>query len=92
MNKVLILLIAGVLLFAVACSGDNNANDPGSNEPVESKIVKDLNADTTGGKTWVFYSLHENKEINQDDSATTKWDIVFFKTDMICNKWCSWSR
>ncbi len=86
MNKLLIFLAASFILFAVSCSDDNSPNNPADNKPIVSKIVKNLNADTaSGGKTWTFFSLSENKEISRKDSATKKWDIAFFKTSIICN-------
>jgi hypothetical protein len=85
MNKFMILLIGAILLFTISCSDDNNTTDPGNGEPPKSIVVKDLNADTTGGKIWIFFSLRENKEIDKADSASTKWDIAFNKTNIICN-------
>lgn len=84
MKLFLYFLITGTLLFAAACSNDNNSN-PDNGNPPKSEIVNELNCDTTGGKVWTFFSLRENKEIDKTDSATTKWDIAFNKTNIICN-------
>lgn len=82
--KVLYSLFMGiVLLLIVACSDDNNnTNQP---DDVKSIIVRDLDTDTTGGRTWGYFSFRENKAISQEDSATTKWDIAFNRTNIMCN-------
>lgn len=83
MKNLYFYLLGTMLLFIVACSDDNN----GTNQPneIESIVVKDLDTDTTGGRTWSYFSFRENKTISHEDSATTKWDIAFNRTNIMCN-------
>ena len=83
MKSFIYVFIVAAFFLTVACS-DNETNNPTDDTP-QSVMVSELNCDTTGGKIWTFYSLRENKEIDQADSATSKWDIAFDKTNIICN-------
>ena len=49
------------------------------------KNAYDIIADTGNVGIYTFYSLSENKVIDQADSATTKWDLGFKGTTIITN-------
>jgi len=83
MKNLYFYLLGTIFLFFVACSDDNKGTNP-PNE-IESIVVKDLDTDTTGGRSWSYFSFRENKAISHEDSATTKWDIAFNRTNIMCN-------
>jgi len=87
MKTLFLFLISGLILFTSACSDDNNGtNNPGTGDPIESKLVQDLVADSTGGGSeWVYFNFAENEEVAFADSASAKWDIAFRTTSIICN-------
>jgi hypothetical protein len=82
MKKIFGVLSLTMFLLLVSCSKDDPI-DPGTTP--EFVTVSNLDTDTTGGRTWTFYSFREKKAIDKADSATTKWDIAFNRTDIICN-------
>ena len=94
--KKIIYTVFAFLLFA-ACTKENNTTKV---EPVVSKTVKDLPADTIIGITpgvpplggmpfgagkYTFYSLERGVIVPSTDSATNKWDIAFRGTAIITN-------
>ena len=87
-----IVALSGIILFS--CKKDKNEN-----VVLQSKQVKDLQADTIigiytsgpaagqpyGSGKFTFYSLETNSLIANTDSATAKWDIGFRGTTIITN-------
>ncbi len=87
----LVLLFAGVAL--AGC--DSNGGSEGK-EDIVSTQVTDLEADPTTGRDpntgapistgkFTFYSLRENKKIDNADSLTSKWDLAFRGTTILVN-------
>ena len=87
--------IALFSLFVFACDSDDDTPTPA--QPLSATTVRNLAADPTTGTNpqtgqpigttgkFTFFSLRENKQIANTDSATNKWDVGFRGTTIIVN-------
>lgn len=83
----LLIVFSLTTFFAVSCS-DNVGPTPTDPPQQGVTMVKDLNASTGNrGKAgkYTFYSLENNAQVAESDSATTKWDIAFSGRTIIVN-------
>ncbi|RTQ49131.1 hypothetical protein EJV47_13345 [Hymenobacter gummosus] len=87
-----LLTVAGLGL--TSCNNDDDQQDDTVKPALETKTVADLapqpGAPTSTGQPgqprhYTFYSLTEGKEVPYTDSASTKWDVAFRRTNVLIN-------
>lgn len=101
-NVTLFIMISAGILFTASCSKDKDSNPTPANT-LDTVLIKDLKAgpvqfDTTTGRLitdstnkYILFRFSDSTIIPHEDSATSKWDIGFYcsnifgKTDIILN-------
>ncbi|NGP87700.1 HmuY family protein [Fodinibius halophilus] len=80
------LLAAAIAFLFTACDDSGTGVDNGE-EPskIETDTVEDIHTGIFSTAQYVYYNLRENKIVESTDSASTKWDIAFYGTDIYTN-------
>jgi hypothetical protein len=80
------LILAFAIITLASCSKEEDLPEPVIiPSSLEVQYANDIVADTGNVEIYTYYSLSENKIIDQADSSTNKWDLAFKGTSVLTN-------
>ncbi len=99
LNLMLLTTLSAVIIFSTSCTKDNNNPSPISS--IDTVLIKDMKAgpvkfDTTNGtrgglildstNQYILFRFSDSTIVPHEDSATTKWDIGFYCSNIFSQK------